>query len=463
LVHFGFFPTVPSQPRMAVSIELLAFYCALFEQSCDAINTLTSALHTHYVWRGFRVVNKTVQDPFRCGLGFAVQWYDVLQVQVEYKLETAIQACRDRIKSFKIPSASPHHPMPHTPDQQSFTPNPQRLVTPSHPAPPFPLPASDAGSNHSLQLTSSLTPGSCAPILVQRCPACFGGTTFGQSLSIDGGDIHVATDGNFHHHHRRSAGDSPSFYEPAYFLPKGQIDAVGAHIDKQRKKPLKAHKGPILDEAIDSCESSYEAADGKKQKTSMDSFDDTGLMVLICCHDIPLFFANIDSPGEQQKYSVALITHLFSLLPPRATVAVLYDIRCVLARTLSLYDILPGPVVQRLHFATTAMHAYGHKWACQLVFNPRLAVGMGLSNGEGTERLWSRLIKLIGIEHSSSVRSTAVGSEMLRDLGDWIKRRLQRGVREQGKSAQDQIENCGVHVEELVRQWASQRESQLSV
>lgn len=69
------------------------------------------------------------------------------------------------------------------------------------------------------------------------------------------------------------------------------------------------------------------------------------------------------------------------------------------------YNIYPEEIVQRLRFATTAMHAYGHEWACQLVYNPRLNVGLGLSDGEGTERLWSRLIKLIGIERSSSVGS----------------------------------------------------------
>lgn len=52
------------------------------------------------------------------------------------------------------------------------------------------------------------------------------------------------------------------------------------------------------------------------------------------------------------------------------------------------------------------MHAYGHEWACQLVYNPCLSVGLGLSDGEGTERLWSRMIKLIGIERSSSVSGT---------------------------------------------------------
>ena len=66
----------------------------------------------------------------------------------------------------------------------------------------------------------------------------------------------------------------------------------------------------------------------------MECFDDTGIMVLICHHNIPLFFVNIDTPGEQQKYSVALLEHLFSYLPSTATVVALYDVGCILARSL---------------------------------------------------------------------------------------------------------------------------------
>ena len=73
-----------------------------------------------------------------------------------------------------------------------------------------------------------------ASILVQHCPACFGGTKFGTSLE-DGGDIHVAMDGNFHHQHCHSAGNSPSFYNPSYFLSKEQVDAMGDCIAKAWK------------------------------------------------------------------------------------------------------------------------------------------------------------------------------------------------------------------------------------
>ena len=61
--------------------------------------------------------------------------------------------------------------------------------------------------------------------------------------------------------------------------------------------------------------------------------------------------------------------------------------------------------MSRLRFATTTMHAYGHEWACQLVYNPCVTSGLGLSDGEGTEQLWSQFIKLIGIEQVSSVSS----------------------------------------------------------
>lgn len=51
------------------------------------------------------------------------------------------------------------------------------------------------------------------------------------------------------------------------------------------------------------------------------------------------------------------------------------------------------------------MHAYGHQWACQLAYNPRLCRGLGLTDGEGVERTWSRLRKLVGVVRSSSVMS----------------------------------------------------------
>jgi hypothetical protein len=49
------------------------------------------------------------------------------------------------------------------------------------------------------------------------------------------------------------------------------------------------------------------------------------------------------------------------------------------------------------------------------------------------------------------------------DLGDWIKRRLRRGIKEQGSAAQDALDRCGVPIEELQSEWLQQRHSQLSI
>ncbi|OAX31011.1 hypothetical protein K503DRAFT_794987 [Rhizopogon vinicolor AM-OR11-026] len=99
------------------------------------------------------------------------------------------------------------------------------------------------------------------------------------------------------------------------------------------------------------------------------------------------------------------------------------------------------------------MHAYGHEWACQLEHNPRMSIGLGLSDGEGTERLWSWFVRLIGVERSSSRQrwlwlidrqATAVGSEMWEDLDEWIKQHLKQGVKDQGLAALDVLNHCDI-------------------
>lgn len=232
----------------------------------------------------------------------------------------------------------------------------------------------------------------------------------------------MCVDGNFNHRHLRSAGDSPHFYNPSYIIPKEIVDTVGKQMNHLRATRKPHPRKPIVpDEAINECESSHTAGKGSNVKTNMDRFDDTGLMALVCRHDIPIFLVNIDTPGEQQKYAVSLFQYLFDLLPPHATVAALYDVGCVLDRSLHTvghplflssryssisfpqYEFLSADITKRLLLATSAMHAFVHQWACQVVNNPRIRTGLGLTDGEGVERLWSRLRKLISVTRACSV------------------------------------------------------------
>ncbi|KZT18731.1 hypothetical protein NEOLEDRAFT_1143025, partial [Neolentinus lepideus HHB14362 ss-1] len=360
------------------------------------------------------------------GLGYAIQWYDTLQSRADRDVERFVDEARSRVRE-------------------------------------------------DIRAQSSQEEGAdeeCARVLQQRCPACFGGVKFGRSSS-DGFDIQVCVDGNFSQRHLRSAGDSPAFYDPAYFLSKQQVDEMGSHIDAQRKRPPnKSYVPKVPDEAVNSCANGHEAADEHKTKSNADIFDDMGIMAAVCRHDIPILLANIDTPGEQQKYALALVYHLFLMLPPNAIIRVLYDIGCVLDRSINLHKLLPEQMVSRLHWSTSVMHAYGHEWACQLVYNPRMTEGLGLTDGEGTERFWSKSRKLIPITRTSARsrciwlvdrQAAAIGDELREDLGDYIKRRLVRGVQRQAREAEDELGACGVPIEELCSQWELQRAAQLSI
>ena len=47
---------------MAISVELLSFFSAIFERSCDITHKFAAALSTYYVRRGFRVTDYTVSN-----------------------------------------------------------------------------------------------------------------------------------------------------------------------------------------------------------------------------------------------------------------------------------------------------------------------------------------------------------------------------------------------------------------
>ena len=155
----------------------------------------------------------------------------------------------------------------------------------------------------------------------------------------------MAVDANFAHRHQRASGESPYFYTPIIFLSKDEVDAVGEQIIDARKRPAKAREdSKVPDHAVDACERSFTAANESAAKTKGERFDDTGISALVCRHDIPLFMCNIDTPGEQQKYAVALVTKFFENIPESATATVLYDIGCVLDRSvrrvMKLYPII---------------------------------------------------------------------------------------------------------------------------
>ena len=154
-------------------------------------------------------------------------------------------------------------------------------------------------------------------------------------------------------------------------------------------RPIRA-----ADEVLDECKASFLAADERRVKASTDFFSDTGLMALICRHDNVLWLANMQSAGEKQYYALSLLNKLFKHLPKEAVIGVLYDIGCQLHRSIWRWGFLQQ-YAERIGFAISVFHAYGHQWGCQVAYHPQKYDGFGLTDGEGCERLWSAIRHLI--------------------------------------------------------------------
>ncbi|KAF9512971.1 hypothetical protein BS47DRAFT_1372663 [Hydnum rufescens UP504] len=125
-------------------------------------------------------------------------------------------------------------------------------------------------------------------------------------------------------------------------------------------------------------------------------------MALICMHDRVLYLANVTSPGEKQYYAVTLLMALFQGLPSWWKAGILYDIGCQLHRSTLKFCLMPK-FSSRIEWGISVFHAFGHQWPCQCIYHPLKREGFGFSDGEGCERCWGALKKLIPILHVSGV------------------------------------------------------------
>jgi hypothetical protein len=196
-------------------------------------------------------------------------------------------------------------------------------------------------------------------------------------------------------------GDTPW---PSSFIPESEVKFMEQYVNSCKTNPGQiastdgsdGYEGPLRvpTSVLDGCNESFTAADEKRHKASTQFFADTGLMAMLCRHDRVLWLVNMTSAGEKRYYALALIKQLFENLPQTFTVGLLYDIGCQLHRSFAKWGWLPE-YANRLTFALAIFHAFGHQWPCQLIYHPRKCSGFGLSDGEGCERFWSSIKKLI--------------------------------------------------------------------
>ena len=237
-------------------------------------------------------------------------------------------------------------------------------------------------------------------------------------------DAIVCVDACFTQKRRKSQGNAwqaPRTHPETIFVPAEEVKAMEEHVDEVRPRKAKpSTKGKskegnsaakdaqseVSSEAdyegnmrvpksvLDECNDSFLAADERRTKASTLYFADTGLMGLLCRHDRVLWLVNMTSAGEKQHYALSLLQKLFQHIPQSMRIGVLYDIGCQLHRSCVKHGFL-DEFLDRIVFAISVFHAYGHQWPCQLIYHPRKCLGFGLSDGEGCERFWHSISKLI--------------------------------------------------------------------
>lgn len=213
-----------------------------------------------------------------------------------------------------------------------------------------------------------------------------------------------------------SARDPIHVHPDSVFITEAEVQTMADYVESVRPKKQKAQGSEddgyepgmrVPTSALNDCDNSFIAADENRQKASTTKFADTGLMALLCRHDRVLWLVNMTSAGERQYYALALLQRLFENIPRSMTVGLLYDIGCGLDRSCKKWGFLKE-FIDRITFGISVFHAYGHQWACQLIYHPRKCEGFGLSDGEGCERFWSSIKKLI-----PGLRISGVGLHLL--------------------------------------------------
>ncbi|KAG1895948.1 uncharacterized protein F5891DRAFT_1130428 [Suillus fuscotomentosus] len=353
-----YFACVPIAPSLTVDLQLLEFVKTLFVHITPNMTAWCETLEVFLAGRGYQL---TTKDNLRCRFGNTYHWYSVLCMSAEDHLSNLIGNYR-------------------------------------------PLPVS---SNEGLTCPSNY--------LRSHCPICFGSVDWQKSgtLNLSRPDVHACIDACFTQKcssDQHGGGPDPPNPIRSVFLSDDKVILMDTHVQScrgrppawghKRKRPTEEEEDGykngmrVLTSALDGCGESFFAADEKREKASTQFFADTGVMAMLCRHDRVLWLANITSAGEKQHYALALIKKLFDNIPPEMTIS-LFCLK---------YPLLDDAVLRRITFAISVFHAYGHQWACQIIYHPRKCEGFGLSDGEGCERLWSALKHLIAPGECSLVQ-----------------------------------------------------------
>ncbi|KAK7006713.1 hypothetical protein R3P38DRAFT_3325968 [Favolaschia claudopus] len=466
LVKRGFFPCSPLEPSVAIGLHILEFARKLFLNLPPNNTAISTTLEEVLDDMGYKLSNR---NALRRRFGNALEWYSAMRDLTAAKIDAAISTARESLAA----------EAPETP-RAADTPLPASSPAPNDPIHPHRTPhhllhhprhhpnAAASGLHlhlHRLRRLLHLPRKLIIPSAFRRSGLAraniYAGCAQHRGDRRWGRLLYPATKHRERH---------PS----SVFVSTEVTDAMDAYVESIRPSTTRGGSDedgepeddhfedprlPVPKSVLDECESSFVAADERRIKSSTRFFDDTGLMALTCRHDHPLFVVNMKSAGEKQSNMLALLQMLFSHLPRNFVVGFLYDIVCQLERSLRKWNFFPPEYMERMEFAVSVLHAFGHNWVCQLQYHPRRRTLFGLSDGEGCERFWHSISKLIAylrvcgyhrrlytldtqIRH---LRNASIGR-----LGAWLGRRWAHMI-DKRREATELFDECG-HSRELLEE-----------
>ncbi|TFK60259.1 hypothetical protein BDN72DRAFT_779639 [Pluteus cervinus] len=476
LLSQGYFPCSPVHPTLAIDVRVLEFVVRLFSELAPNHTAWTQAMEGFLSSMGHKLEG---ENSLRRRFQNAFRWYTHLKATIEHDINAKI----DQTHYTTIDNGVLHTP-PQTPSVPSS--HPERTDSTTSQLPSTTLSSSKRRAADDFLDSPFPEPqdrNRPSEYLRRRCPACFGGEYPPRDLK--GPYINVAGDACFTQKRNKNKHDLLLVHPDTLFIPEEDVTKMQEYVEKIRSKSShkkqkagdppsviqeedEIEKGMKLPPSVlDGCEASFTAADERREKASTQFFEDTGLMALLCSHDRPLWLVNMRSAGEKQYYMLVLLEMLFQHLPRDAVVGFLYDVSCALHRSCMKWGFLQR-YIHRLVFGVSVFHAFGHQWPCQLIYHPRKCIGFGLRDGEGTERFWSSLRKLIAPLRVSGSHQRRYTLDLqvhydillsLSRLGQWLYRRMLH-YREKRQKAETILKNCGHAEAFLRREWDDQVKTQ---
>ncbi|KAG6912904.1 hypothetical protein DXG01_011196, partial [Tephrocybe rancida] len=346
-------------PHLKFHFKVLDFISTLFLHIAPNNTGWTDTVETFLTKQGYKLA---AEGSLRKRFGNALVWYNVLQDATTHHIDQVLRIARRRAieiddgmdisqefeegDPFSSPCGRQSNPPPFSNEDSS--PESLRYLPPSQ-SPQMPLQSPRTPHHHptveddddgdDILITgrkrgrredvedtepSNPFPDPAARVrpsdyLRARCPLCFGGefprASPEDERPDDNPDAIVCINACFTQKRNRQARDPPCTHPRTVFIPEQDAEAMEKYVDFIRVKKAPAKKRTNTEEpdhlegslhvpksVLDGCEAGFTAADSCREKASMQFFDDTTLMALLCCHDIVLFIANMRSAGEKQHY-----------------------------------------------------------------------------------------------------------------------------------------------------------------